>query len=425
ARQPAHRWCAMSRRTRLAGGVAAAAALLVTTTGCGFHGLYSANLPGSVGGPFSGDKTYDVTAWFYDAPNGVEGGVLDLVPQSSVRVNDVVVGTVESIALDGSRDLPGSTPPKKVYAAKVTMKVKTSVVLPKNTSAVLEETSLLGEKFVELDRPAHPDMSRTLAQTHVITSSTSDYPGVEQVFGVLSTVLNGGGLEKLQTINTELAAALTGREGQVHDVLTQLDSFVSGLNGVRTQIAGAITSLDALATELNKQDATIATALDDLGPGLKVLADQRAQLVSLLQGLSNLGVITHKVVDSSVDATAKDLQLLEPVLTQLNKAGKALPRALDIIPDFPFPANSVTGINGDGNNLILDVNATSILNSISGVCTTPGGVPAAVSQACTDLANKLASVLGSLGIGSLPLGAKGQAVRPATPLSGLLAGGAQ
>lgn len=406
------------------------AALLATTAGCGFRGLYSANLPGSVGGPFSGDKTYPVTAWFYTDDNGVTGGVLDLVPQSTVRVNDVVVGAVDDISLDGSRVLPGSNPPQKVYAAKVTMKVKTSIVLPKNTTAVLEETSLLGEKFVELERPARADMSQTLAQTHVITSSTSDDPGVEQVFGVLSAVLNGGGLEKLQTINTQLAAALAGREGQVHDVLVQLNTFVSGLNGVRTQIAGAITALDSLSTELNKQDATIATALDDLGPGLQVLADQRANLVSLLQGLSNLGVITHKVVDTSVDATTKDLALLEPILTQLNAAGQNLPKALDIIPDFPFPANAVNGIKGDGNNLVLNVNATSILNSISGVCTTATGLPtpglpAPVAEACSTLANKLTSVLGALGIGPIGLGSKGQTVRPATPLSGLLAGGAQ
>lgn len=406
----------MRRSRRGALAVLAAVAALATTSGCGFHGLYGVPLPGSVGGPFSGAKTYDVSAWFYDQPGSVTGGVLDLVPQSSVRVNDVVVGTVNKITLDGSRDLPGSNPPQKVYAAKVDMRVKTSVVLPRNTTAVLSETSLLGEKFVELDRPAKPDMSETLAQTHVITDSTSSYPGVEQVFGVLASVLNGGGLEKLQTINTQLAAALSGRESQVHDVLAQLNTFVSGLNGVRSQISGAITSLDALATSLNQQSGTIATALDDLGPGLKVLADQRAQLVSLLQSLSNLGVVTHQVVDASVDATSKDLALLEPILTQLNASGANLTRALDIIPDFPFPQNAVSGIKGDGNNLILNVNAT---NAITGICQQPH-LPAQVASACASLTNALSPILGSLG-----LGAKGNAVRAPAALPGLLTGGAQ
>lgn len=406
----------MRRARRGALAVLAAVAALATTSGCGFNGLYGVPLPGSVGGPFSGAKTYDVTAWFYDEPGSVTGGVLDLVPQSSVRANDVVVGTVDKITLDGSRVLPGSDPPQKVYAAKVDMKVKTSVVLPRNTTAVLSETSLLGEKFVELDRPAKPDMSATLAQTHVITSSTSSYPGVEQVFGVLASVLNGGGLEKLQTINTQLAAALSGRESQVHDVLVQLNTFVSGLNGVRSQISGAITSLDALATSLNQQSGTIATALDDLGPGLKVLADQRAQLVSLLQSLSNLGVVTNQVVNASVDATSKDLALLEPILTQLNASGANLTRALDIIPDFPFPQNAVNGIKGDGNNLILNINAT---NAITGICQQPH-LPAQVSSACSSLTSALSPILGSLGLGS-----KGNAVRAPVALPGLLTGGAQ
>lgn len=415
----------MSARRRVLAGVAGSAALLVSVTGCGFSGLYSANLPGSVGGPFSGDKTYDVTAWFYsDQPGAVAGGVESLVPQSSVRVNDVVVGTVEHITLDGSRDLPGSNPPKRVYAAKVDMKVKRSIVLPKNTEAVLQETSLLGEEYVELQRPPNPDMSETLAQTHVISAGTSEFPDVEQVFGVLATILNGGGLEKLQTINTQVAAALAGREGKVHDVLAQLDTFVTGLNGVRTQIAGAIDALDALATQLNQQDSTIATALDDLGPGLQVLADQRANLVALLQGLSNLGVITHQVVDASVDATQADLGALAPILTQLNKAGRALPDSLDLAFTPTFPKNTVNGIKGDGNNLVLDINATSIVNSITDLC---GSLPAPPSgttgnplqTACATVASKLAPVLGSL------LGGKGQAVRAPAPLSDLLTGGSR
>lgn len=399
-------------RRRTLAATAGVAALLVTTAGCGFHGLYGADLPGSVGGPLSGDKTYDVTAWFYTDPGSVRGGVLGLVPQSSVRVNDVVVGTVEHISLDGSRDLPGSNPPQRVYAAKVDMRVKRSITLPRNTEAVLQETSLLGEEYVALVRPTQADMSRTLAQTHVITASTSDYPNAEQVFGVLATVLNGGGLEKLQTIDTQLAAALSGREDQVHDVLVQLNTFVTGLNGVRTQIAGAINALDTLSVQLNKQDATIAAALDDLGPGLQVLADQRANLVSLLQGLSNLGVITNKVVNASADATKADLMALEPVLTELNKAGTALPGSLDLLFTPTFPKNTTNGIHADGNNLILDINASSAIRDL---CT---AAPSALASACSQLQSALGQV-------TSVLGGKGQAVRPPGSLSNLLKGGAQ
>jgi phospholipid/cholesterol/gamma-HCH transport system substrate-binding protein len=408
-------------------GALVSASVVATTAGCGFHGLYSTNLPGSVGGPFSNAKTYDVTAYFYTdgSDDGGSDGVLDLVPQSAVRANDVTVGTVENITLVQRRDPADGG--ALVYAAKVDMKVKTSVVLPKNAVAILDETSLLGEKYVELQRPAAPtvsDMSQTLAQTHVIEDDgTSTYPGVEEVFGLLSAVLNGGDLAKLQTINTELSAALAGRESQVHDVLIQLNTFVGGLNDVRTQINGAIDELDTLSTELNREDSTIATALDDLGPGITVLANERAQLVSLLQGLANLGVISNRVVNESLSATEKDLALLEPTLTQLNKAGTALPAALDLIPDFPFARNSVNGIKGDGNNLVLDVNATGVLNTLeSGLCTT-AGLPAAVQSACTSLTSVVKG-LGLTGSSANPLGDVTRSVT-SLPLADLLKDGAE
>src|SRR5690242_12045568 len=68
--------------------VVATASAAVLLAGCGFNGLYSAPLPG---GANLGSHPYTITVEFTN--------VLDLVPQSSVKVNDVAVGKVESIKL--------------------------------------------------------------------------------------------------------------------------------------------------------------------------------------------------------------------------------------------------------------------------------------------------------------------------------------
>ena len=68
--------------------------------------------------------------------------VLDLVPQSSVKVADVTVGKVTDVSLDG-------------YTAVVTMELRRDVHLPDNARADLRQTSLLGEKFVSLSAPQH------------------------------------------------------------------------------------------------------------------------------------------------------------------------------------------------------------------------------------------------------------------------------
>ena len=70
--------------------------------------------------------------------------MLDLVPQSAVKVNDVTVGAVDKITLDG-------------WHARVRLRLRDSVKLPDNAVAELRQTSLLGEKFVSLSPP--PDLA--------------------------------------------------------------------------------------------------------------------------------------------------------------------------------------------------------------------------------------------------------------------------
>jgi phospholipid/cholesterol/gamma-HCH transport system substrate-binding protein len=74
------------KRFRAAAVVAICALVL---SACDFS-VYNVPLPG---GPDTGDDPMTVTVKFRD--------VLDLVPQSTVKVNDVTVGKVTEIGLDG------------------------------------------------------------------------------------------------------------------------------------------------------------------------------------------------------------------------------------------------------------------------------------------------------------------------------------
>ena len=65
-----------------------ASAGVLTLTACSFEGIYDLPMPG---GADLGDHPYTVKAQFRD--------VLDLVPQSGVKVNEVPVGRVEAITL--------------------------------------------------------------------------------------------------------------------------------------------------------------------------------------------------------------------------------------------------------------------------------------------------------------------------------------
>ena len=180
----------------------------MTLTGCGFHGLYGTHLPG---GADVGSHPYSVTIYFAD--------VLDLVPQSAVKVNDVAVGRVESVALSSPHDNSGDTHTNG-WTAKVTITVNGDVQLPDNARAMIKQTSLLGEKYVDLEQPLDKAAPTELKSGDTIPiTRTGSAPEVEEVLGALSLLLNGGGLQQIKVITTELNKALDGNEGAVRDLV--------------------------------------------------------------------------------------------------------------------------------------------------------------------------------------------------------------
>lgn len=199
-------------------------------TGCEFNGWYDVPLPG---GAASDGHAYHVTVEFRD--------VLDLVPQSSVKVNNVTVGTVEKVELDG-------------WHARVRLRIADSVKLPGNAVADLRQTSMLGEKYVALSAPADTrPVGRLRDGDRIPLSRSGRNPEVEEVLSALSALLNGGGVAQLKTITIELNQALSGREDRVRSLLKQLDIFLGGLDGQRADIVRALQGVDRLAQRLRRR----------------------------------------------------------------------------------------------------------------------------------------------------------------------------
>jgi phospholipid/cholesterol/gamma-HCH transport system substrate-binding protein len=246
------------------------------------------------------------------------------------------------------------------------------VALPENATASLRQTSLLGEKFVSLDKPVDP-VGRLREGAYIPLSRTDRNVDIEEVLGALSLVLNGGSLEQLQVINSELTKALAGRESQVKDFLRQLSGFVGGLDKQKTQIVAALDALDRLGGKLAARTQTLDVALRDLPKGAAVLADERAQLTKVLKGLENLGTVATRVIETTQQSTIADLEALRPILGALADAGQDLPNALELITTYPFPRtvddpNGRGGIRGDYANLYvtIDGNPTDLVNNLLG-----------------------------------------------------------
>lgn len=332
-------------RARKLGAALALVALVATTlTGCGFHGLYSASLPG---GAALGSNPFSITLEFND--------VLDLVPQSAVKVDDIAVGKVTSIALDG-------------WNAKVTIELNDSVHLPSNSTAEILQTSLLGEKYVALIRPTGTPASTLLhSGSNIPLSRTKSAPEVEEVLGALSLLLNEGGLRQIKVIANELSGALHGNEPQIRDLLSQLNTFVGTLDSQKSKITSALDDINQLAITLNRQKRVLTSSLDIFPSALNVLSQERGKLVTLLTSLSHLGTVATQVVNATSDKLVSSLKSLGPVLDQFNASGNNLPDSLKILGTFPFPLGTTrTLVKGDYANLDAYLNL-DLSNTLCGI----------------------------------------------------------
>ncbi|HEY4457372.1 MAG TPA: MCE family protein [Pseudonocardiaceae bacterium] len=374
-------------KRRLATTIAALGAVTMVLAGCGsstsggFGGVYDLPLPG---GADVGPHPYTVTAQFAD--------VLDLVPQAAVKVNDVAVGRVESITL-----------PKNGWTASVTMVINGDVHLPANATASLQQTSLLGEKYIELAPPSNGAQGTLINDATIPLTRTNRNPEVEEVFGALSLLLNGGGIGQLQTITKQLNTALSGNEPSIRSMLINIDNLVNNLDNHKQDITNALDGINQLAGALANRDQQIGNVLQNLAPGLQILDQQRQQLVTMLDSLNTLSGVAIDTVNKSEKDMVADLQALAPTLRQLANAGAALPQALQVMFTYPFTDAVLDGTKGSYLNLYLTINAQTLLMTPDG----DGGF--------TDTLTPGASVAPLMGLLPVPPGSEAQAKKVQLP----------
>jgi phospholipid/cholesterol/gamma-HCH transport system substrate-binding protein len=238
----------------------------------------------------------------------------------------------------------------------VRVRVADTVHLPDNATAALRQSSLLGEKFVELAAPRGSDDKRPLRDGAVITADrTNRHTEVEEVFGALSLLLNGGGIGQLRTISQELTSAMSGNEPEIRAFLANVNELVSNLDAHRGDITRALDGLNQLSATLAGRNGQIKGVLTDLTPGLQALSDQRTALVTMLQSLDTLSDVAVDTINNSRKDMVADLRALAPILDQLAAAGQNLPQALEILPTFPFTDEVLKAKKGDYIDIFFSI----------------------------------------------------------------------
>lgn len=305
--------------------------LILTLAGCQWDGLNSLPLPGTEG---RGEGAYQVQI---QMPN-----VTTLSQNSPVMVDDVTVGTVDSIEVQD-------------WHALVTVSVNDGVELPENVSAKIGQTSLLGSQHLALVPPEDPEGRLENGDTIPIERAGA-YPTTEQTLSSLSVVLNGGGLAQIQDITTELNNAIGGREDSVRDLLPRLDELVSSLDDQRGDIIDAMSGIDRLAVNVQNQNATLTKALNEIPPALDVLIAERPNITAAFTSLGNMSDVVSRLIETSGENLQINIASLTPVLKALADSGNALTDVLSVLLTYPFPQEGIdNAIRGDYANLAMTI----------------------------------------------------------------------
>lgn len=277
----------------------------------------SCSFPGRVEGPV------EVVAQFDD--------VADLVVGHAVQVADVRVGSVTRIELTDD------------YHARVTMQIKDGLDLPADVVAVLRQTSLLGEKFIELrPRTDEDDCEGTaptgeLATGDVVTC-TVRAPELEVVAQAAVGILDIVAQEQVADLSSIIRTggeAFGDRGPELRSLIDSLTTISATLGDQTGNLLSIIDSLDSATSAL----AAGAPALDELLVNLAevttVLADDRDQALATLEALTRLARDQNQLVfQPYLEQTTQQIHELDQILQVVADGRGEVGSLLDWLDDF-------------------------------------------------------------------------------------------
>jgi phospholipid/cholesterol/gamma-HCH transport system substrate-binding protein len=302
---------------------------------CGWHGISNVELPG---GPGNGAGSYTVYVQMPDT--------LAINGNSKVMVADVFVGSIRKIEL-------------KNWVATLTLGLDKNVKLPKNATAKIGQTSLLGSQHIELAAPPDPSSQPLSNGDTIPLKNSSSYPSTEQTLASLAMVVRGGGLPNLEVLQNEINKILTGRGPQIRAFLGKLDTFTRQLNDQRDDINHAIDSTNQLLAYVSTRSDVLDRALTEFPPLIQHFNEKQQLLVDATDSLGRLSQAANLYLSETRAPLHQNLQLLQCPLKELGRASPDLLSALKLILTIPFDIDTAPKlIRGDFMNSSLTLDTT-------------------------------------------------------------------
>ncbi|MCV7175370.1 MCE family protein [Mycolicibacterium sphagni] len=249
-----------------------------------------------------------------------------IYPGDDVRVSGVKVGTITAIDPQGQQ-------------AKMTLRVDHGVAIPADAKAVVVAQNLIAARYVQLT-PAYTTTGQTMADGAVIprdrTAVPVEWDEVKAQLMRLATDLGpkaGTDTTSVARFIDSAADALDGNGDKLRATLGQLSTIARVLASGSGNIVDIITNLQVFVTALHDSNTQIVQFEDRLATLTSVLDNSRSDLDAALTYLSAAVGDVQSFIADTRDKTAEQIRSLAAVTQNLADHKMDLENVLHVAPN--------------------------------------------------------------------------------------------
>ena len=229
----------------------------------------------------------------------------NLVVGHSVQISDVAVGTVTGVELDG-------------YEAVVTLSLEDGTNVPVETEAVLGQTSLLGEPYVELRPPAAEQASGEMLASGAVIENSRKQADFEIVTERAVEFLGAITAEDLNTLVTTGVEGFGGRGDELNGLLADLSTVVVDFDEQKDRIVRTIDGFARMAADLADGEEQVVGLVDDLSEASATLARNRDRMINALGSIRDFAQVSNdQVLTPHAAELTRMIRELDPITATL------------------------------------------------------------------------------------------------------------
>ena len=241
-----------------------------------------------------------------------------------VVVLDQVIGTIDEVEL---RD----------DAVVVEMSIRDDVPLPADVHATIEAQTVLGERSITLFPAWNAELeaagARTLEDGARIPRERTQVPvEPDQALHAFNELLAGLDPDAVGGLVSDGATILDGRGQRISEAISGVSHLSETLAAVDEPLLATAESLNQVAGILNRRDAQLRRLIDDFGAAVGTLADERAQVASMLGSLVGLTDQTRQLLDAHAEQLPATIATLAATLNVVDANASTLTVLTDTLP---------------------------------------------------------------------------------------------